>query len=1076
MRLKKKKKHEERQYVAPKNALPPNEYNIAHGTAKRPKEERPTAAGTVVSRYQKPGTETERVVQSPPGHDSAAQYRRAKGPYVNQSFDPDHPYTPQATQEGFQEQLDRAASAAASKRGARAYPEVTAKEKKPAVPPTETGAQPVEQPTVTTTGRVVQGEGSTAYIDPNNRITARKTVGELNTALVGQTPGRMDIGQSVFKQTGEKSWEGQGGFQGKVSPVATANPAAAVFQDVEDATREAAKKTFTAQTNQVNQAAQGIKGTVGGIKAGGTSGKWFQDMGKASKSKLPPGVVEYGHGVSGQTTLMQERDSFNRTPFAGNKNVQAVQEEMSTGVRGLTNEEKRAGVQGTVKTRYNKAIYGPEQQKAIETAGRGGKPEEYNPYNLTPQQKYYAERYSNRIDDAIKGNDWSEVWRIKGEIDKVGIPVGTLSPTAERYLNKMGRLVPGKLPEEVEVQQKKEEGEFAWNEKFRKAYDDRMADALDDYNFARENQDTNGIERAMQRAQRIAQEGGMELPEQFAQLEAGGGQMPWEAPGSPEAQKVAKETAEQQAKTQEESVKSFIAEGSATMKGAATPEQKEAAYYDIMKRGLDLGIPPNEMNNIEGFGAMYIAKRYGLDLQPEKKVTSAEQARHVQSAETFIFGKTEMVKQTVPDKTGKMVTQEVSQAHVNPAIQSINASEHAVSQSLGRDFALKCMFVSGDEKYPGLWDAWLRFRRVEEAQGVKPEEAARYWMMQLDMIGGDVREAWTANAPNTKGTWKTIDEDVQKSKTEARKADGINTAIDTLFGGTSSAQSPVQPVEAGQQMPAQQTVPGQAQVAPSAPTAIQTPVAAQPSLRTPTDPRYKQGKVVAMGDDYSMYKTGDGEQYLMNRQGDVFVAPKAIQGLGGVKGQLWVPHNTARQPNEQGAELIAENILVKPAKEQQKTLGLDQPGAETARAVGRAAKETVMYVAGGWAKDKPRNLSLYRETDKRTVFAKDDAGKVYVYHQPTNTWEPYEEARQRAAGSGKPTFNIPDRPQFIRELNMRMEPLKKEQAELPDGVPLRVWQDVKTKRRYAQAQDGQWYMKLGNKWEEYDVYPQPKGH
>jgi len=878
-------------------------------------------------------------------------------------------------------------------------------------------------------------------------------------------PSRMDIGQSVFKQTGPTSWEGQGGFQGKVSPVATANPAAAVFQDVKDAAREAAKKTPAAQMQQVNQAAQGIKGTVGGIKAGGTSGKWFQDMGKAGKQQpLAPGVVKYGHGVSGQTTLMQKRDSFNRQPFAGNKNVQAVQEEMSSGVRGVTNREKAAGVQGAVKTRYNKAIYGPEQQKAIERSGKAGagKPEEYSPYDLSPEQKYYAERYSNRIDDAIKGGDWSEVWRIKGEIDKAGIPVGTLSPTAERYLNKMGRLVPGKLPEEVEDEEKQrltDEDRMMKMTKFEQDQFDRVRSMVD-----------QNAERALD-------------TDDFAALEQMEAQFTQAYPNLPLPDSLsqwrnirAQRQQQQQVKTQEESAKSFIDEGSAIMEGAATPEQKEAAYYDIMRRGLDLGIAPNEMNKIKGFGAMYITKRYGLDLQPEKKVTSTEQARHIQSAETFIFGKTEMVKQTVPDKTGKMVTQEVSQAHVNPAIQSINASEHAVSQSLGRDFALKCMFVSGDEKYPGLWDAWLRFRRVEEAQGVKPEEAARYWMMQLDMIGGDVREAWTANAPNTKGTWKTIDEDVQKSKTEARKADGINTAIDTLFGGTSSAQSPVQPVEAGQQMPAQQTVPGQAQVAPSAPTAIQTPVAAQPSLRTPTDPRYKQGKVVAMGDDYSMYKTGDGEQYLMNRQGDVFVAPKAIQGLGGVKGQLWVPHNTARQPNEQGAELIAENILVKPAKEQQKTLGLDQPGAETARAVGRAAKETVMYVAGGWAKDKPRNLSLYRETDKRTVFAKDDAGKVYVYHQPTNTWEPYEEARQRAAGSGKPTFNIPDRPQFIRELNMRMEPLKKEQAELPDGVPLRVWQDVKTKRRYAQAQDGQWYMKLGNKWEEYDVYPQPKGH
>ena len=613
----------------------------------------------------------------------------------------------------------------------------------------QTPAAPAEQPV----GRVAQGEGSTAYIDPNNRITARKTVGELNTALVGQTPARMDIGQSVFKQTGENAWEGQGRFQGKLSPVATANPAAAVFQDVEDATREAAKKTPAAQMQQVNQAAQGIKGTVGGIKAGGTSGKWFQKMGKAGKQQpLAPGV--------------QKRDSFNRTPFAGNKNVQAVQEEMSTGVRGVTNREKAAGVQGAVQTRYNKAIYDPEQQKAIERSARAGagKPEEYSPYDLSPEQKYYAERYSNRIDDAIKGGDWSEVWRIKGEIDKAGIPVGTLSPTAERYLNKMGRLVPGKLPEEVEEQQKKKEGEFAWNEKFRKAYDDRMADALDDYNFARENQDPNGIQRAKQRAQRIAQEGGMELPAEFAQLEVLGEQMPWEAPGSSEAQKAAKEMAEEQTKTRKESVKSFVDEGTATMEGAATPEQKEAAYYDIMRRALDLGIAPNEMNKIKGFGAMYIAKRYGLDLQPQKKVTSTEQTRHVQSAETFIFGKTEMVKQTVPDKTGKMVTQEVSQAHVNPAIQSINASEHAVSQSLGRDFALKCMFVSGDEKYPGLWDAWLRFRRVEEAQGVKPEDAARYWMMQLDMIGGDVREAWLANAPRAKGTWKKIDKEVQDTK------------------------------------------------------------------------------------------------------------------------------------------------------------------------------------------------------------------------------------------------------------------------------------------------------------------------
>ena len=204
------------------------------------------------------------------------------------------------------------------------------------------------------------------------------------------------------------------------------------------------------------------------------------------------------------------------------------------------------------------------------------------------------------------------------------------------------------------------------------------------------------------------------------------------------------------------------------MEGAATPEQKEAAYYDIMRRGLDLGIPPNEMNKIKDFGAMYIAKTYGKSLQPEKKVTSAEQIRHVQSAETFIFGKTEMVKQTVPDKTGKMVTQEVSQPHVNPAIQSINASEHAVSQSLGRDFALKAMFKSGDEKYPGLWDAWLRFRRVKEAQGVKPEDAARYWMMQLDMIGGDVLDAWTTYAPKTK-TWGGVTEEIAGKSSEAIK-------------------------------------------------------------------------------------------------------------------------------------------------------------------------------------------------------------------------------------------------------------------------------------------------------------------
>jgi len=650
----------------------------------------------------------------------------------------------------------------------------------------QTPAAPAEQPV----GRVAQGEGSTAYIDPNNRITARKTVGELNTALVGQPPTRMDIGQSVFKQTGENAWEGQGGFQGKVSPVATANPAAAVFQDVEDATREAAKKTPAAQMNQVNQAAQGIKGTVGGIKAGGTSGKWFQKMGKAGKQQpLAPGVVKYGHGVSGQTTLMQKRDSFNRTPFAGNKNVQAVQEEMAGGVRGLTNEEKRAGVQGPVKTRYGNAIYGPEQQKAIETAGRGGKPEEYTPYDLSPEQKYHVDRMSSRIEEAAKTRAIGTVTRLLKQARESGMPFGAMSPTVERLAEDLADdgVINESTTASVGAGQETQDRQRRATQYDQSQIDRSTRITENNAQAALKAGDTDELERMEQEFTETFP--GTPLPPTLSQWRNTMGQR------QQEQQTKQQETAAATAKT---ALGDFITRGTAAFTSAATPEAKDVLYDEYSKEAREQGINPRELDRIPGFADMRVTREKQLAGIPDKEMSADAQNGYLTTARTLLFGRRgKGAVGKLGEKPGDpSVTTTVEVWQIKPLLEYSNVQEYPNYNILGREHVLNTMF--GDRE-KGLAKGWLQFKGVmvtrenpktDKAKERVTEDAKRLWLSVLHETSEDVYDAWIKNVPESK--WGEFDKAVRKNVDDA---ESMRKKIEAMrqrhTGTTEGAAQPV---------------------------------------------------------------------------------------------------------------------------------------------------------------------------------------------------------------------------------------------------------------------------------------------
>ena len=470
------------------------------------------------------------------------------------------------------------------------------------------------------------------------------------------------------------------------------NPAAAIFQQRPtgvDAVREAAKKTPAAMQQQTIQGAQGMKGLAGGLtniaaekdpmrgqavnagQAPKGMSAWHKMGKRPAPSEADLAARRKGLGPAGPGASWQPRDRWMENPV-----------EQTTAVQGVMRQLQQNKLPGTVissgpmqraqKYIEEREAFRQAEAEAEAEAGREGKrgakagqrvqQEEYSPLNdLSPQQRYYAQRLSDRIDEAIKGGDWREVRRLKLQADNAGIPTEVMSPTAERYLNK---LTGDMLPEEMDELNKQREEAFGWQQKYQAVFDKQMKAYQADLATARANQDMAGVTRAYQRALDLVGGDVNQLPEDLAAvareasvasqtplqgvegartvlgLNAPGGAgiinravygapaqpvPPWQQPGSQEARTAAKEAAEAAEKKRlegktdaekkrleeksdaEKLERSQMDEVAAALSGE-TEELQEAGYNAIWQKIANKEIPLSVALKVPKFSQWYYSE------------------------------------------------------------------------------------------------------------------------------------------------------------------------------------------------------------------------------------------------------------------------------------------------------------------------------------------------------------------------------------------------------------------------------------------------------------------------------------
>jgi len=258
--------------------------------------------------------------------------------------------------------------------------------------------------------------------------------------------------------------------------------------------------------------------------------------------------------------------------------------------------------------------------------------------------------------------------------------------------------------------------------------------------------------------------------------------MPQNQPAGPEMQKQAKEQAGVAAAGAKTAKEEALKQVGGMMSGGSD-EQRNVGYDEVQKLIAAGVITHQEAMGNDHYAQTHYQKTFGAPLKTTKAPTETDVWRRVLTANHFVTGKefaiTEGAEADADDLLQGSKPGTVKIKISPPAAYRFSIEEYRNSPAFkGKPGPTDAEVLKriatghtvGDVRYPGLKDAYYRYRNYEKqstalrGQKFDLKAVERYWLMNLETMGGDAKKAFMDNVPKE---WEPIDDEVQKAKRPA---------------------------------------------------------------------------------------------------------------------------------------------------------------------------------------------------------------------------------------------------------------------------------------------------------------------